>query len=174
LGTWKCQNAYAGDRQSSWTPRRPPAHCLCGIEQTHRAVSEKLDELVSTDRLISPQEVYEELREKKDAVARWALRRKKSTRLFIKTTQQMARIAKQLIHRFPDFVEFDRPVSQADPFVMALAIFEGRKALGQRCVVVTEEKYTPTGRPRIPHVCEVFQISYMTIHQMYVSHGWSF
>jgi hypothetical protein len=145
---------------------RPPAR--------HRAVWDKLDELISAGRLISPQEVYEELREKQDAVARWALRRKKTGRFFIKTTRQLAGTAKQLVHRFPNFIEFDRPVPQADPFVIALALFELRQTLGQRCVVVTEEKYTPTGRPRIPHVCEAHKLPYMSIHQMYVSEGWTF
>ncbi len=138
------------------------------------SVWEKLDTLIDSKRLISPQEVYEELRAGKDAVARWAARRKKNSQLFTKTTRQMVGIAKQIIHRFPDFVEIDRPVPQADPFVMALAIFESRQTLGQRCVVVSEEKYTPTGRPRIPHICEAYKLQYMSIHQAYVTEGWTF
>jgi hypothetical protein len=140
----------------------------------HRSVWERLDQLIDGDRLVSPQEVYEELREGKDAVARWAGRRKKSGHLFTRTTQQHIGIAKQIIHRFPDFVERDRPIPQADPFVMALAVFESKKTLGQRCIVVAEEKYTPTGRPRIPHVCEAYKLPYMSIHQVYVTEGWQF
>jgi hypothetical protein len=140
----------------------------------HRGVWERLDKLIHGDQLISPYEVYEELRAGKDAVARWAVRRKKNGRLFAKTTAQIARIAKQIIGNFPDLIEFDRPVPQADPFVIALAIFEAKKTLAQKCVVVTEEKYTPTGRPRIPHVCEKYRLPYMTIHQVYVSEGWTF
>jgi Domain of unknown function (DUF4411) len=135
----------------------------------------KLDTLIDSDRLISPYEVYEELRAGKDAVARWAVRRKKSGHLFKKTSAQHVRIAKQIIANFAGFVEYDRPVPQADPFVIALAEFEAKKTtLGQKCVVITEEKYTPTGRPRIPHVCEKYKLPYMTIHRMYVSEGWTF
>jgi hypothetical protein len=48
--------------------------------------------------------------------------------------------------------------------------------LGQRCVVVTNEKFTPSGRPRIPHVCAApkYLLPYLSIHQVYVSEGWAF
>src|SRR5437016_4635520 len=85
---------------------RPPAK--------HRSVWEKLDRLVDGDRLISPQEVYEELRAGKDAIARWATRRKKTGRLFVESNRQCVGIAKQIIHKFPDFIEADRPALQAD------------------------------------------------------------
>jgi hypothetical protein len=141
----------------------------------HRPVWEKLDNLISNDRLISPEEVYEEIRAGTDALATWALRRKRRGQLFKRTTQQVARIAKQIVARYRDFVEIDRPVPQADPFVVALAVFESEHTtFAQKCVVLTEEKWASSGRPRIPHVCEAYKLPYMTIHQMYVSEGWTF
>jgi hypothetical protein len=140
----------------------------------HHEVWKKLDILIDARRLISPYAVYEELRAGKDAVARWAARRKKAGGLFKKTTAQHARIAKQIVAKFHDFVEYDRPAPQADPFVVALAVHESKNTLGRKSVVITEEKYTHTGRPRIPHVCEKYGLSYLTIHQTYVSEGWTF
>jgi hypothetical protein len=143
--------------------------------RSHRPVWAKLDNLIHNDRFIRPDEVYEEIRAGVDALATWALRRKRSRQLFTRTTQQIARIAKQVIGKFLEFIESDRPVPQADPFVIALAVFESKHTtLAQKCVVLTEEKYTPTGRPRIPHVCEAYKLPYMSIHQMYVSEGWTF
>ena len=55
----------------------------------HSSVWEKLDVLINSGQLVSPQEVYEELRMGKDAVARWAARRKKSSALFTKTNRQI-------------------------------------------------------------------------------------
>jgi hypothetical protein len=140
----------------------------------HRVIWDKLDSLICCDRLMSPEEVYQEIREAKDALARWALRRKRDTQLFTKTVKQCVGIAKQIIHMYPDFVERERPVPQADPFVVALAVLESRKMYAPKCVVVTEEKFTPAGRPRIPHVCAGFHLQYMSIHQMYVAEGWTF
>jgi hypothetical protein len=146
---------------------RPPSR--------NRGVWEKLTQLAHVDRLISPMEVYDELRAGNDALARWALQRKKGGRLFKRTTRQQVGIARQIIHRFPDLIEFDRPVPQADPFVIALAVDESKhKTLAQKCIVVTEEKFSPTGRPRIPHVCAAYQLPYMSIHQVYVSENWTF
>jgi hypothetical protein len=119
--------------------------------RSHRPVWEKLENLIRNDRLISPEQVYDEIRAGTDALATWALRRKKRRILFKRTTQQVARIAKQIIGRFPDFIEKDRPVPQADPFVIALAVFESEHTtFAQKCVVLTEEKWASTGRPRIP------------------------
>lgn len=142
--------------------------------RNNRVVWENLDRLINDGRLIAPHEVYEELTAGEDALSRWAKRRKKEGGLFRKTTRQHAGIAKEIIHRFPDFVERDRPDTQADPFVVALARHESESQLGfQQNVVVTEEKFTPTGRPRIPHVCAAYGLRYLSIHQMYVSEGWA-
>src|SRR3972149_5188221 len=73
----------------------------------HRQVWEKLDRLIDNDRLVSPQEVYEEIRDGKDALARWAMRHKKKRQLLKKTTRQHVGIAQQVIHRYPEIVDVD-------------------------------------------------------------------
>ena len=70
-------------------------------QSTNATVWRHLDEMVHGDRLVGPDEVYREIREGKDALARWAIRYKQQNALFKKATRQHIRIAKQIIHRFP-------------------------------------------------------------------------
>jgi hypothetical protein len=123
---------------------------------------------------LSTQEVYQEVSVGADDLAKWCTTYRKARQLFVKQTKQQVGIAKQIIHRFPDLIDIDRPGSQADPILIALAYFEANKTLAQHCVVVTDEKYTPFGRKRIPHVCASYKLPYLSIHQMYVAEGWDF
>jgi hypothetical protein len=141
----------------------------------HRVIWQKLDGLIRDGRLIGPEQVYSELRAGKDSLAKWAVSHKKGGQFFKKTTRQHVGIAKQIIHKYSDLVDVDRPGSQADPFVIALAHYEANSTtLAQQCIVVTNEKFTPTGRPRIPHICASYKLPYLTIHQLYVTEGWAF
>jgi hypothetical protein len=138
-------------------------------------VWQRLDELIHNGRLISPDEVYDELRAGNDALAVWAKKCKREKRLFRRTTAQVAGAARQLVSRFPDFVDVDRPIPQADPFVVALAVAESKKdLLAPPCAVITEEKFTFTGKPRLPSVCGSCKMPYLTLHQMFINEGWSF
>src|SRR3972149_4938613 len=71
----------------------------------HRTIWQKLDGMIRDNRLIGPEQVYEELRAGKDTLARWAANHKKSRQLFKKTTRHHVGIAKQIIHRFSDLVD---------------------------------------------------------------------
>jgi hypothetical protein len=139
----------------------------------HPTVWQHLDSLIRRNQLLSPEEVYDEISQGKDPLARWATRQKKAGQLFKKTKHQHVAIIKEIVRRFPDFIEANRPTPQADPFVVALALHE-RSHLFSRSVVITDEKYAPTGRPRIPRVCEEYKLPYMSIHQLFVSEGWTF
>lgn len=139
----------------------------------HPKVWQKLDGLIRQDLLISPVEVYDELRRYADSLAKWANRHRK--KLFVRSSRQHVGIAKQIIHNYPELVDLNRPTAQADPFVIALAVHESKyTTLTQARAVVTQEKYTPHGRPRIPHVCAEYKLPYLTIHQLYVIQGWDF
>jgi hypothetical protein len=122
-------------------------------QNKHGAVWQKLDGMIRDCRLIAPEQVYDELRTGKDSLAKWAASHKKGGRLFKKTTRQHVGIAKQIIHHYSGLIDADRTGSQADPFVIALAHFEANSTtLAQRCIVVTNEKYTPTCPFRRPHL----------------------
>ncbi len=139
------------------------------------AIWQRLDELIRNERLISPEEVYYELKDGNDPLAGWAKKYKKERRLFRKTTQQLAGAARQLIRKHPNLVDVDRPVAQADPFVVALAIGESTRGLfPPPCTVVTEEKFNYSGNPKLPNVCGHCKMPYLTIHQVFIKEGWTF
>ena len=79
------------------------------------------------------------------------------------------------MHKFPALVDPDQPGQDADPFVVAMAVVESKTLLAGQSpvVVVTEEKFTPEGMPRIPHVCAAYGIRYLSVHQMFVHEGWT-
>lgn len=141
----------------------------------HARIWQRLDELIRNERLISPEEVYVELKQGSDALLEWAKKYKKENRLFRKTTRQLAGVARQLISKHPNLVDIDRPIAQADPFVIALAIAESKRDMFlPPCTVVTEEKFNYTGNPKLPNVCGHCKMPYLTIHQMFIKEGWTF
>jgi hypothetical protein len=139
----------------------------------HARLWQRLDELIHNDRLISPDEVFIELRAGTDPLAVWAKKCRRDRRLFKRTTRQIAGIARQIIGRFSDLVDVNRPGEQADPFVVALAVAESKRDMyPPPCTVITDEKFTFTGRARIPRVCGEDSMPYLTIHQLFILEGW--
>jgi hypothetical protein len=136
---------------------------------------QRLDELIRNERLISAEEVYVELKQGTDALVEWTRKYRKENRLFRRTTRQLAGIARQLISEHPNLVDIDRPVAQADPFVIALAISESKRDMfPPPCTVVTEEVFNYSGNPKLPNVCGHCMMPYLTIHQMFIKEGWAF
>lgn len=136
----------------------------------HPRVWKQLNTLIQAGRLIAPEEVYAEIRKGQDALHRWATRRNRETRFFRKATRQQINIAKEILRTFPDLVDYDKPGPEdADPFVVALAVDESKGRLGiYEHFVIAEEKFTPHGKARIPHVCEEYGLQYLSIHQMFL------
>jgi hypothetical protein len=96
--------------------------------------------------------------------------------MFQRNTAELLATVQMLLKKFPDLVDTDAPtLIQADPFVVALAYLTGQNLhlLQDRCVVVTEEVYKPNCT-KIPHVCEAYQLQYITVHQMFMAQGWEF
>jgi hypothetical protein len=140
----------------------------------HARLWQRLGDLIHTDRLVSPIQVFEELRIGKDPLAVWAKQCRRDRRLFKATTREIAGVAREIIRRFPDLVDVNRPSEQADPFVVALAVAESKRDMfPPPCTVITDEKFTFTGRARIPKVCGEYKMPYLTIHQMFLIEGWA-
>jgi hypothetical protein len=118
---------------------------------------------------MAPKEVLEELQDVDDALLKWAGKRKQQ--LFRRTSRALVNRVQTILKRFPALVDPAQPTRNADPFVVALALEEKNKTLGEEVYVVTEEKYRP-GKTRISHVCEGFRLKYLTIHQMFLFEGW--
>lgn len=122
----------------------------------------KLDELVARKRLISAEEVREEIEKKSDAVAEWVRDR---DHLFVKPDGRLESALRKIMNEHSGLVDERRGRGGADPWVIALArVING--------VVVSQE-----GRARkvtIPKVCDAYDLECVTLTQLIQDERWVF
>lgn len=127
--------------------------------KTFPSLWDKLSDLVKQDRLIAPREVLNELEAKDDELFRWF---KKHKKMFKAANQDQIDTAKEILTKFPQLVDPNKQIPDADPFVIALAIVRNkeRSLFGEKFIVVTREERTGSGggRPKIPDVCVAYGI----------------
>lgn len=125
---------------------------------------ENIELLIKEKRLIASEEVLVELEKKDDDVFKWA---KKQDMFYPLSTEIQIKVS-EILSKFPRLIDSRKDRSQADPFVIALAIKE-------KCLVITGEKNQGTAdKPRIPIVCQFFGIKPINIVQLIRSEGWRF
>lgn len=134
-----------------------------------------VDQLVAQERLISPDQVLEEIRVQDDEILEWANRH---SAVFKRLDgKQLAWVA-EILKRFPDLVDWDKERPDADPFVIALALAgkraEDEKLFRHECAVVAEERRSRNGRAKIPNVCEGYGVRCMDLLGMFEAEGWRF
>ncbi len=125
----------------------PPVYCIdtSALIDLHKlypsdvfvSLWEKLDELVKQGRLITPHEVFKEITRKDDELLRWLKERKS---MVTHLDQEQLDMVKGILQRFPQLVDPNRPLPEADPFIIALAVVEGLK-WGKDVLPGTERKY---------------------------------
>jgi hypothetical protein len=134
----------------------------------------KINELCDSRRIISPEEVRNELEKKDDELFAWA---KARPWIFRPTDDRMLTYAAEIERRFPRLVHTSSERPQADPFVIALAWKgEPQKTIEQNSaelVLVTEE-IRGSGRPKIPNICDDLGIKCIKVLQMMRQEGWKF
>jgi hypothetical protein len=117
----------------------------------------KLDESISGGQIVSSEEVYVELKKKADDLHDWIKDRKN---MLIPLSEEIQRRSSELLKEYPRLVDTLRGRSMADPFVIATAV-------ELDAVVVTGEVLTGRlDKPRIPDVCQVKNIRWITFLQM--------
>ena len=134
---------------------------------------EKLDTLIQSNRLISPQQVYEELKKWDDDVFWWVKQRRK---LFRHPDEEQIAVAREILHRFPSLIDWQKETADADPFVISLAIVETRNLtlLSGKCSVVSHEKPGSRTRAKIPDVCNHYAIEHLLIVEFFSKEDWKF
>ena len=134
---------------------------------------DKLDSLVNKKHIISPHEVYEELKQKDDEVFNWVNQRKQ---IFKVLDEEQVAVAKEIVREYPKLIDEQKENPDANPFVIALAIVENRNLAlaGGKCVVATGEKLGSLDKPRIPNVCISRGIEYLDILALVRREGWIF
>jgi hypothetical protein len=126
----------------------------------------RLSDCASDGTIISPDEVYREIQKHRDPLYQWVKDRK---RLFQPVDAPLAQALAEImqVEHFARMVETGR--NAADPWVVALARVTGR-------TVVTEEGWSanPVKNPKIPNVCEHFNVRWIPFVDFLRETGWSF
>lgn len=133
----------------------------------------KIGNLIKQGRLIAPQQVLKEIEKKDDELLKWL---KKHKKMFRALDQQQVDRAKDILNKFPDLIDSEKEIPDADPFVIAVALQE-KDALylfKHKCVVITQEKFSRGGKPKIPDVCKEYEIECISLVQLFREESWKF
>lgn len=135
------------------------------------SVWDKIDQAIQSGIIRSPREVYLELEAGRDDLFEWLKKRKE---VFIELNQSQQQHVIKIMAEFARFVDKDKAISDADPFVIALAI-------DQNLTVVTTEKRKEIqkgdkeARPNIPNICEHYSVPFINMIPDFLrATGWSF
>jgi hypothetical protein len=130
-------------------------------------VWEKVEELISSGRLVAAEEVRREIERGDDELVRWA---KQHRGLFRKPDEAQILAAQQALADFPNLVDPSKEGPDADPFVVALAKAGNEMPLLPKpYTVVSQER-----RRAIPQACSRYGIECITLIEMFRREGWSF
>ena len=124
---------------------------------------DRMDALISAERLIAPVEVLIEMKKKSDELHAWLKARQW---MFCELDDAVQIEAAKVLAQFPRLVGEKKLRTSADPFVIALARVEG-------LALVTDEK--PTGsmsRPNIPDVCSALSMKTMGVLDLIKAEQW--
>jgi hypothetical protein len=140
-----------------WVRNYPP--------DTFSSLWKNLEQLINNENIICPDEVLRELEKKEDELYKWAKQREK---LFYPLDDQLQIAVQDILSVFPKLVDSSKFRSQTDPFVIGLAKITGR-------TLVTGEKHRGSqDRPRIPDVCDYYNIPCINLLQLIRDQKWSF
>jgi len=124
----------------------------------------RLGELVEKRTLIAPRQVYTEIKQRDDDLLKWA---KQHKCMFHDPDSEQQAVVREILAKFPKLVDHTKTTEDADPFVIALAEVGGH-------TVVTAEKATVQGRPKIPNVCTARNVRCVDLLGMFRALKWSF
>jgi len=125
-----------------------------------------LEDFIQKGLFIAPRAVFEELKQQDDMISRWA---KKNRCLFKELDQEQTTEVSNIVRQFPLLVDTDKTVEDADPFLIALA-----KVYGWTVVTQERPRRSPDAKPKIPDVCEYFNIRSIDVFGFFRECGWTF
>jgi hypothetical protein len=141
----------------AWTRRYPP--------DIFPVLWDNLASLIQEGRLLISEEILYELEKKSDEVFAWFKEYKDQ---LVVTDEEIQTLAEQVLSTHKKLIDTRTNRSGADPFVIAVAQAKG-------CAVITEEK--PTGndsRPKIPDVCNAYNLKFLSILDFIREQQWRF
>ena len=140
----------------TWTRDYPP--------DVFPGVWDGIGDLIRNGKLISPDMVRRELREKSDLVSEWT---EQFANLFVDPDVEQIEQVRMIVNRFPRIIEERRARNEADPFVIGLAYLRG-------LVCVTEESTGNDTNIRIPYVCKRLGVDCVDTLALMRREGWQF
>jgi len=125
-----------------------------------------VEELVKDGQLIAPRQVHEEIKKQDDGLTEWS---KEHRDMFEKPTKNQIQTMKDILQEYPDLVDQEKTSPEADPFLIAQA----------RCrdwIVITSEqsRSNPNASPKIPDVCENYDVECYDLVQFFREEGWQY
>ena len=125
-----------------------------------------VDNLIAEERLISSEEVLQEIERKEgDSLYDWA---KKREAVFLPLDDQVQGYVNSVMATHPRLVDGRTGKSYADPFVIATAIVK-------QSTIVTGERATGSrDRPKIPDVCRDLKLRCIGFTELIRQEGWRF
>jgi len=162
---------------------RGPLYCidasaLIGLKRTYpedvfRSLWRELAALAEQGRLIAPREVLNEIERWEDDLSEWVKRHKK---MFKPLDHEQLRHVQDVLAKFSGLIDKNKQTPDADPFLIALAMVRKRPRNALLypvdCIVVTQEKPSRGGRPKIPDVCAHYGVECIDILTLFRRENW--
>lgn len=112
---------------------------------------ERIDDLIEQKAIVSCEMVHDELSRKDDDIYKYT---KGKNGLFVPLNDSRQMHVQSILTRFPNWISPNSTKNQADPFTIALAMDMG-------LTVVAYEKGGSNVGPKIPYVCNSFNVPYL-------------
>jgi hypothetical protein len=117
---------------------------------------QKIEEMIAAGQIISPVEVLEELRVGNDSLVDWAQTHRS---VFIPSVEEVQLVVREILNNYPNLIISSKSANNADPFLIALAKIRNG-------VVVTDEKAGTALKPKIPFVCNAYNVLCLSFHDL--------
>ena len=128
----------------------------------------KIEGLIIDDRLKMAEITFDEASKNK-GIVEWYVQNQLKPNLRWPIDDTIQNKVKEILLPFPKLLDDRSGKSGADPWVIALAM------ISQNCVVVTEEKATGKARrPKIPDVCDYFNVECVQLVDLIKREHWRF
>jgi uncharacterized protein YacL len=115
-----------------------------------------VEEMITAGQIISPIEVLEELKGGNDSLINWA---KIRGSIFIPSVEEVQLVVRDILSKYPNLVIGSKNTNNADPFLVALAKIRNG-------IVVTDENAGTELKPKIPFVCNAYNIPCLSFHDL--------
>ena len=131
---------------------------------------QSLGSLISSESLISHEEVLKELKRKDGSEGEIYIWANKQKDFFKKIDERHIDKAREILQKFGQLIDPDKR-NNADPFVIALALIKEKQ---QKLIPPNPIKYTiiteevPSnngGRPKIPDICKFYNIEHLNLNE---------